>query len=72
MVSPTLQTVLALIEQLSPQEQTQLAAHLLEHAQSQPQSAAEKLKALREIQVNTPIQNEPSLRREDWYDENGR
>jgi hypothetical protein len=66
------ESVLALVDQLSPTEQTQLTAHLLEMAQKRTLSTAEKMRLLRSVQVKPVIIKEPSMRREDWYGEDGK
>jgi hypothetical protein len=66
------ESVLALVDQLSPTEQTQLTAHLLEMAQKRTLSAGEKMRLLRSVQVRAVVIEEPSVRREDWYGEDGR
>jgi hypothetical protein len=64
--------VMRLAEQLSPQEQAALIAHLQQLAQHQ-QLTKEQRKALLEASIlDIPFINEPSPRREDWYDDDGR
>ena len=61
--------VLHAAEQLSPQEQTTLLRHLLEHTRQQTLSVTERMALLRAAQSDLPVNQEPSLRREDWYGE---
>ena len=64
--------VVALVDRLSPLEQTRLTAYLLELAQKRQLSAAEKMELLRSIQIDAEVVEEPSVRRVDWYDDDGR
>jgi hypothetical protein len=68
----TLEQVVELADRLSPLEQTQLTAHLLEAARKRQLSVQEKMSLLREAQFDVRVIEEPSVRREDWYNEDGR
>jgi hypothetical protein len=72
MADITFDRVLALVDQLTPQEQTRLTSHLLNLARSRQLSAEEKMSLLRAVQVNAQVVEEPSVRRIDWYDDDGR
>lgn len=72
MADMTFEEIVALVDQLSPMEQTELTAHLLEAAQKRELSVAEKMKLLRSAQVDVTVLEEPSIRRVDWYDDDGR
>jgi hypothetical protein len=57
-----------IVEHLSPDEETALIDYLLERARQRQLSVQEKMTLLRAVQTDTPINEEPSIRREDWYD----
>ena len=64
--------IVELVEQL-PIEQKQLLLHPLQgHFQHNSLSVEEKMRLLRAAQVDVKVIQEPSPRREDWYDDNGR
>lgn len=63
---------MGLVDGLSPQQQTELTAHLLRTAQKRQLSAQEKMTLLRAAQIDVEVIQEPSIRREDWYDDDGR
>jgi hypothetical protein len=64
--------VVALVDRLSPVEQTRLTTYLLEAAQKRQLSAEEKMRLLRSIQFDVEVNETPSVRRVDWYDDDGR
>jgi hypothetical protein len=64
--------VVHLAEQLTPSEQTALITHLLELARYR-QLTKEERKALFHASIlDVAVAQEPSPRREDWYDDDGR
>jgi hypothetical protein len=64
--------VVALVDRLSPVEQTRLTTYLLEAAQKRQLSAEEKMRLLRSIQFDVEVNETASVRRVDWYDDDGR
>lgn len=68
----TFDDIVQMVDRLSPQEQTLLFAHLLETAQKRQLSVQEKMRLLRAVQIDVAVIEEPSVRREDWYGEDGR
>lgn len=65
--------IIALIEQLSHDEQQKVALHILSHpADEHELTVEEKLHLLDSIKMNLKFNEEPSIRREDWYDDDGR
>lgn len=72
MTEITFAEIVALVDQLSPQDQTNLAAHLLIAARQRKLSVEEKMTLLRSAQVDVEILQTPSIRREDWYGDDGR
>lgn len=59
-------------EQLPPQQQQDLLHRLQERTQRDQRTAAEKIALLRAAQVDVAVNQEPSVRREEWYDDDGR
>jgi len=72
MTNLTFTELVALVDDLSPQEQNALTAHLLKRAQKRQLSVQEKMDLLRAVQVEVEVNEEPSVRREDWYSVNER
>lgn len=72
MADLTFEKIVELVDRLTPQEQTQLTAHLLETARKRQLSVQEKMKLLRAAQIDVAVVEEPSVRREDWYGDDGR
>lgn len=66
------ETLVELVEQLPVEQQQILIERLQERIPHNGQSVAEKLRKLRSIQVDVKVNQEPSPRREDWYDDDGR
>lgn len=66
------ETLLKLIEQLPEAQKRDLLRHLEKTVQQRELSADEWIALLRSIQIHKPILEEPSIRREDWYDDDGR
>lgn len=65
--------LLELVEQLSEEQQRDLTKRLLaRQAQQRPLTIEEKLKLLHAVKLDVAINEEPSVRREDWYDDDGR
>ena len=65
--------IISLVEQLPHEEQQRLAVHILAHPATESEmSVAEKLQLLDSIKMNLRFKEEPSIRREDWYDDDGR
>ena len=68
----TYEAVVRLAEQLSPEAQKALIEHLQEIAK-QRELSFEEWKALFDANIDyTPVVNDISPRREDWYDDDGR
>jgi hypothetical protein len=64
--------VVKLVEQL-PEEQKQDLAQRLQHfVPHRKLTVCEKMTLLRAAQLNVAVNEEPSIRREDWYDDEGR
>lgn len=66
-----------LVDQLSEEQQQDLMKRLLRrdmtrHAQQRPLTVEEKLRLLDAIKLDVAINEEPSIRRVDWYDDEGR
>lgn len=62
-----------LVEQLSDEQQRDLIKRLLSHrAQQRPLTVEEKLRLLDAVQLDVAINEEPSVRRVDWYGDDGR
>lgn len=65
--------LLELVEQLSEEQQRDLTKRLLaRQAQQRPLTIEEKLKLLDAVKLDVAINEEPSVRREDWYGDDGR
>lgn len=63
--------LLDLVNQLPQAQKDALRAHLSQH-QPKKLTAEEKIRLLREATIHIPVNEAPSIRREDWYDDNGR
>lgn len=62
-----------LVEQLSEEQQKDLIKRLLtRQAQQRPLTVEEKLKLLDAVKLDVAINEEPSIRRMDWYGDDGR
>lgn len=72
MVDLTFERIVELVDRLTPQEQTQLTTHLLQTARKRQLSVHEKMNLLRAAQIDVAVIEEPSIRREDWYGDDGR
>ncbi len=66
------ETLLKLVEQLPDEQKRDLLRHLAQTVQQRNSSADEWMRLLRSAQIDAPIAEVPSLRREDWYDDDGR
>lgn len=64
--------LLDLVEQLPKSQQTALIHHLQKTVQSSSLTKEEKKALLKSSIRNIPLNQEPSIRREDWYDDEGR
>jgi hypothetical protein len=64
--------LIELVEQLPVAQQHVLLARLQRTAPPRELSSAEKLRLLRSVRVETGVLDEPSPRRTDWYDDDGR
>jgi len=62
-----------LVEQLSEEQQKDLIAQILTHqARQHPLTAEEKIQLLDAAKIHNPVNQAPSIRRSDWYDDDGR
>ena len=62
-----------LVEQLSEDQQRDLIARLLtQRARQQSLTAEEKIQLLDTAKLNVRVNEEPSVRRIDWYSDDGR
>ncbi len=65
--------LIELVEQLSAEQQNDLVQRLLtRQAQQRALSVEEKLQLLDALKLDTAINEEPSIRRVDWYGDDGR
>lgn len=66
------ETLVELAKQLPPDKKADLIAHLQGVSQQRELTKEERL-ALFEATIRShPVNQEPSIRREDWYDDDGR
>jgi hypothetical protein len=62
-----------LVEQVSEEHQKDLMKRLLaRQAQQRPLTVEEKRKLLDAVKLNVAVNEEPSIRRVDWYGDDGR
>jgi hypothetical protein len=62
-----------LVEQLPPEQQQALIARVLrQRADQRPLTVEEKLRLLDAAKLDNAVLQEPSIRREDWYGDDGR
>jgi hypothetical protein len=62
-----------LVEQLSEIQQQDLIVRILsQRAQQRPLTADEKIQLLDAAKLHNPMNETPSIRREDWYGDDGR
>lgn len=64
--------VLRLAEQLTLEEQKTLLDQLQQRVQDKKRSKEERKARLEAVMIKAPVLHEPSPRREDWYDDDGR
>jgi hypothetical protein len=72
MADMTFEEIVVMVDRLTPLEQTQLTTHLLELTRRRQLSADEKMSLLRAAQIDVKVMETPSIRREDWYGDDGR
>lgn len=72
MASISFDELVKLVDRLTPQEQRQLTTHLLTRTRQRELSLEEKMALLRAAQIDVTVKVEPSIRREDWYGDDGR
>jgi hypothetical protein len=68
----TIDQILRAAEQLSPEEQAILIQQLQEHTRQRVFPVDDKMELLRAAQLDVQVNQEPSVRRVDWYDDDGR
>lgn len=66
------ETIVELVDQLSFEQQQVLLQHLQTIHPMNGGGVGEKMARLRAVQVDIKVKQEPSPRREDWYDDDGR
>jgi dihydroneopterin aldolase len=66
------ETLVELIEQLSEAEQKALIERLLSGKHAAALTKAERLAAYHVSIMSVPLREDPSVRREDWYNDDGR
>ncbi len=66
------ETLVELAKQLPPDKKADLIAHLQGVSQQRELTNQERKALLNAIVSDIPMKNEPSVRREDWYDDEGR
>lgn len=65
--------LIELVEQLSEEQQQDLIRRLLTRsAHQRPLTVEEKLQLLDAVKLDVAVNEEPSIRRVDWYDDDGR
>lgn len=70
-----LEEAIAILRQLPEAQQEQIARRLLFELQDQPEkelSVEEKLALLASFKLDVPVREAPSIRRVDWYGDDGR
>ena len=61
------------MQQLSEEQQKDLITQILTHrARQRPLIPEEKIQLLDAAKLHNPVNETPSVRRSDWYDDNGR
>lgn len=63
------ETLVSLVEQLPDDQKLTLIERVQTHTDASTLSAAEKMTRLKSIQYDVTVIQEPSIRREDWYDD---
>jgi hypothetical protein len=66
------ETLLDLIEQLPLEQRRDLLMRLLQDAKNRSLSKEEKKALYHASILSVPVNEEPSIRREDWYGDDGR
>ncbi|GAB1422305.1 hypothetical protein MASR2M15_25310 [Anaerolineales bacterium] len=66
------ETLLNLIDQLPAEQKRDLLSHLLKQADDHKLTAEEKIALYHASILHHAVNEEPSVRREDWYDDEGR
>lgn len=66
------ETLVELVEQLPEPQRIDLLNRLTERQQEQVTSTAQRLATYHASIDHTALREEPSIRREDWYDDDGR
>ncbi|MBC7813274.1 MAG: hypothetical protein H7175_19100 [Burkholderiales bacterium] len=65
--------LIELVVQLSEEQQQELIVRLLtQRGDQRSLTADEKIQLLQAAQLHNPVNEPPSLRREDWYGDDGR
>lgn len=64
--------LLELVDQLDEDQQKDLLSHLLARTVSPPAGIQEKLSLLDALKLDAAISEAPSIRRADWYGDDGR
>ncbi len=65
--------VIELVDQLTDEQQKKIIAHLLtQHAKHRPLTLDEKIQLLDAAKITRPVNQSPSIRREDWYGDDAR
>jgi hypothetical protein len=72
MADMTFEEVVRLANQLTPAEKQALAQYLLEAAQERELTPEERIALRRSAIIDIPFHYNPSVRREDWYDDDVR
>ncbi|MEW6579891.1 MAG: hypothetical protein AB1435_11945 [Chloroflexota bacterium] len=66
------ETLVTLVEQLPAKQQQDLLVRLLQTTRTRPLSREEKLALFHASILSVPVNEAPSIRREDWYDDDAR
>ena len=62
-------TLIALVEQLPEEQKQDLLLRLLEKTKTRPLSQEERVALFHTSILDMPVNEEPSIRREDWHDD---
>lgn len=66
------ETLLGLIDQLPEEQKHDLLSHLLKQADNRKLSPEEKIALYHASILHNAVNEAPSIRREDWYNDDGR
>ena len=66
------ETLVELAQQLPLEQRLELIRRLQQRPQPDLDRATEKIKRLKEAQLSVTVNIEPSIRRQDWYADDGR